>query len=237
MPVPASFQVCWSSPDRRQATFIAIAGVLPADSYTATLTSARLRFGTFSGTFSMAKLDGPRAATTWPSSSLLRRPGAVTVSLPNFARGYGQLVQLLADNPTAGIPLLVSDGFGLSSLDMQLHYDPCCWRLRTLSSTLPRRPAKRGGGIVLAIARHRHPYGRHDKAGSTAGQLVQFLCGDRSRHRPLRGEARWTLPICTYSATPPVCPKYLPSTTMASTLRPSSATPAAAAVTTRLTQR
>jgi len=49
---------------------------------------------------------------------------AVAVSLPNFTRGYGQPVNLPADNLTAGLPLSVSNGQGVGRIELEVRYDP-----------------------------------------------------------------------------------------------------------------
>ena len=49
-------------------------------------------------------------------------PDELTVGIPDFVRGPGQAVNLPADS-AAGIPITVSKGTGVRSIDMQLRYD------------------------------------------------------------------------------------------------------------------
>ena len=63
---------------------------------------------------------------TSPSSN------AVTVSLPDFARGYGQPVNVPASG--TGLPLTISSGQNVGSVILTLDYDP---NLLTINSFAP----------------------------------------------------------------------------------------------------
>ena len=108
----------------RRLTFIATTGRLPADNYTLTLRSSAngLRDTTFT------LLDGDLNGTPggdYVSTFTVNVPAAntVTVSLPNFARGPQQAVNLPATS-TSGIPLSFNNGGGITSATLELRYNP-----------------------------------------------------------------------------------------------------------------
>ena len=106
-------------PTGQQITFIKTGGGLAPDDYTVTLVSGANAFSSTSGQL----LDG---GDNFTQSFVVAPPAAntVIVSLPDFARGYGQPVNLPANVPTAGLPLTLSNGSGLSGLDLELDYNP-----------------------------------------------------------------------------------------------------------------
>jgi hypothetical protein len=111
-------------PNLRRLTFIRTNGLLPADTYTLTLRSAADGFRDSTG----ALLDGDGNGTAGDSYSQTFTVSAlaantVTVSVPNFARGPQQPVNLPAGG-TSGIPLSFSDGNGITTATLQINYDP-----------------------------------------------------------------------------------------------------------------
>ncbi|OYV81304.1 MAG: hypothetical protein B7Z73_18225, partial [Planctomycetia bacterium 21-64-5] len=110
-------------PSDESATFIATSGVLPADSYTVTLRSATDAFETPSGVL-LTGSDGTPGDNYTKTFTVATPPaGTVTVSLPNFTRGPSQDVNVPA-NVTSGIPLTVSQAAGITSLTLDIHYNP-----------------------------------------------------------------------------------------------------------------
>ena len=76
-------------------------------------------------------------------------PNVIEVGLPDFARGYGQPVNLPANDLTAGLPLTLSEGLGVSGVDLHLHYDPSLleisgFALDSSVQQLALRPASTG---------------------------------------------------------------------------------------------
>jgi hypothetical protein len=109
-------------PANEQVTFIATSGVLPADTYTYVLRSAADGFETASGTL-LTGTDGNLGDNVTGTFTVLPTPGAVTVSLPSFARGPNQPVNVPA-MATTGIPLTVSQASGITSLVVDIDYNP-----------------------------------------------------------------------------------------------------------------
>jgi hypothetical protein len=104
------------------ATFIKTGEQLAPDTYTVTIRSASDSFVTGDGDL----LDGDSNGTGGDDFTTVftvapLSPETVTVSLPDFARGFGQAVNIPADG--VGIPLTISRGTGISSLTLQLSYD------------------------------------------------------------------------------------------------------------------
>lgn len=115
----------------RRITFIKTSGRLPPDIYTVTLRSATNAFQDTSG----ALLDGDRNGTAggnFVQNFTVNAPAAnaVAISLPNFARGPQQAVNLPA-LATTGIPISFSDGGGISTADFELHYNPALLTIST----------------------------------------------------------------------------------------------------------
>ncbi|MCY2994716.1 MAG: cohesin domain-containing protein [Planctomycetota bacterium] len=111
--------------DARGVTFVKTGGVLEADTYTVRLKSGTNAFRDTAGNL----LDGNGDGVTgddFVTSFTVATPDAdtVTVSLPDFARGYGQPVNLPTNVLTAGLPLKMSTGLGVSGVDLIVHYDP-----------------------------------------------------------------------------------------------------------------
>ena len=113
-------------------TFIKTGGVLAPDTYTVTLRSAANGFKDTTGLL----LDGSDGIAgdnyTWTFAVAAPPSNAVTVSLPDFARGYGQPVNVPATG--TGLPLTISSGQNVGSLSLTLDYDPS---LLTISGFAP----------------------------------------------------------------------------------------------------
>jgi hypothetical protein len=123
-------------------TFVATAGVLPAGNYSVTLRSAANGFRDTTG-----PLDGDGDGT--PGGDFLRSftvaaSSARVVSVPSFARGPGQMVNVPAT--TAGLPIVLSDGNGVNSINFDLRYNP---NLLTISSAAPGSGLPAGAQIAL----------------------------------------------------------------------------------------
>lgn len=116
-----------ASPDGREVTFIQTGGVLASDTYTLTLQSGAAAWCDTTGQGLDGNADGVVTADDDYETTLAIEPPAIpaiTVRLPDVTRGYGQPVNLPADDPTAGLPLTLSEGAGVSGLDLQLRYAP-----------------------------------------------------------------------------------------------------------------
>ncbi|MCY2987439.1 MAG: S8 family serine peptidase, partial [Planctomycetota bacterium] len=123
----------------RQIVFIKTGGPLEPDTYTVTLRSDDKAFRDTAGNLLDGNGDGTAGDACTKTVTVAARPAsAVTVSLPDFARGYGQPVNLPANNLAAGIPLQISEAFGVSRVQLTLLYAPSLLDLQgfTLNSTL-----------------------------------------------------------------------------------------------------
>jgi len=136
--------------DARKVTFIKTDGLLISGMYTVTLRSGPAGFQDASGTALDGDADGVPGGdyvTSFEIAASETEP--VIVSLPNVTRGYGQSVNLPADDLTAGLPLQLSDGRGLSGLDLELHYDTAL--LDITGFTLDSGVADRGGEALVTF--------------------------------------------------------------------------------------
>jgi hypothetical protein len=106
-----------SNPD--EATFVETSGLLQADTYTLTVSSAVKALGgyTLSGNYTATVTV---AATTTP-----------VVSAPSFARGPGQSVVLPG---STGLPISISGASGVTQVSFSLTYDPTLLYRATPSS-------------------------------------------------------------------------------------------------------
>jgi ELWxxDGT repeat protein len=137
-------------PTVREATFIKTAGLLAPDQYTVTLNSSATAFRAAGGDLLDGDGDGmPGGQYVGVFTVSAPLANAIIVSLPNVTRGAGQPVNLPADNLTAGLPLQLSDGFGLSGLDLELHYDTRL--LHITEFVLDSAVAARGGVAQLTF--------------------------------------------------------------------------------------
>ncbi|MCH5376851.1 MAG: PA14 domain-containing protein, partial [Planctomycetes bacterium] len=110
--------------DLQQITFIKTAGVLEPDTYNVTLYSGTTRFVGADGN----PLDGngdETAGDDYITTFIVAAPpsDAVVVGIPDFSRGPGQAVNVPADR-SDGIPLTLSDGTGIQTVDLRMHYEP-----------------------------------------------------------------------------------------------------------------
>ena len=106
----------------RQLTFVSTGGLLPPDTYTVTFRSAANGFREPPGELLDGNANGVLGddySKTFPVPSL--PAGTVTLSLPDFARGAGQSVNI--PNAAAGLPIRISDAAGVTSLAVDLVYD------------------------------------------------------------------------------------------------------------------
>jgi hypothetical protein len=111
-------------PNNRRLTFVSTTGILPADNYTLTLRSAADGVRDSAGLLLDGDANGVAGGdfvTTITVSP--RNPNAVTLSLPNFARGPQQAVNIPA-NETTGLPISFSNGSGITSATFELRYNP-----------------------------------------------------------------------------------------------------------------
>ncbi|WP_254512701.1 cadherin domain-containing protein [Anatilimnocola floriformis] len=99
-------------------------GTLAPDTYTITLRSSAAN--------GFVDLDGNplrnfagTAAGDYTSTFTVATPAAnaVTVSVPDFARGYGQAVKIPA-SAANGIPITISNGNNIGGIDFRLNFDP-----------------------------------------------------------------------------------------------------------------
>lgn len=116
-------------------TFVRTGNPLASDKYTVILRSAANGFRDGQG----ALLDGNGDGTAGDNYRGAFTVGAFsgrTLSLPDFARGPGQMVEVPAT--ASGIPIILSDGKGITSASFDLNYDSA---LLTIASV------KRGSGL------------------------------------------------------------------------------------------
>ena len=127
-----------TGPDIPQLTFVAGGGLLAADTYTVTFRSAADGFGEPGGDLLDGNGDGVVGDSYSATFAIADRPaGTVTVSVPDMARGAGQPVNV--PNSAAGLPIRISDAVGVTSLAVDLRYDPALLSITgaTLASGIP----------------------------------------------------------------------------------------------------
>jgi hypothetical protein len=105
----------------RSLTFVATGGALPPDDYRVRFRSAADGFhGAVSGT----ELDGDLDLTPGGEfeSRFTRLAPNIEIRLPDFTRGPGQPVNVPGSH--LGLPLWLSDGTNITSVELTVHYDP-----------------------------------------------------------------------------------------------------------------
>ncbi len=107
--------------DRKSARFVATGGVLADGIYTLTLKSVSTAWKTPTGGLLDGNADGA-AGDDFVRQLTRSSSGARTVSLPDFARGPDQIVNLPAN--AIGIPVTISEAGGVTRIDLELSFDP-----------------------------------------------------------------------------------------------------------------
>ncbi|MCH8921533.1 MAG: hypothetical protein IIA67_00115, partial [Planctomycetes bacterium] len=125
------------SPDHRQATFVATGGPLAADTYTVTLRSASNGFQDTAGELLDGNSDGTVGDDYTNTFVIASGPAnEVLVSIPDFARGYGQAVDL-PTNADSGIPITLNTGQNVTEVDLDLVFDPTLLTIMGFSTNIP----------------------------------------------------------------------------------------------------
>ncbi|HXG10803.1 MAG TPA: peptidoglycan DD-metalloendopeptidase family protein, partial [Gemmataceae bacterium] len=132
---------------RTRLTFLRTGGVLPYGAYTVTLRSAANAFRA-AGTGELLDGDGDLVpGGNYVTSFTVDTPPTtlVVVSVPDIVRGPGQTVHVPADSGV-GLPLRLSDGNGITSIELTLRYDPALLTITDVTRG-PRVP----DGAVLTV--------------------------------------------------------------------------------------
>lgn len=119
-------------------TFVATTGLLPADDYTLTLRAAANGIVDTLGTILDGNSDSVPGGDYVQTFSVSPNPAAVTISIPNFARGPRQDANLPVGT-TTGIPISFSNGAGLLSASFQIFYNPALLEITdaSVAASLP----------------------------------------------------------------------------------------------------
>lgn len=141
------------NPSLTRATFVQTGGVLADGNYSVTLRSATNGFNDSTGEILDGDGNGTAGGdytTSFPVSSSARSVGS-----PDFARGYGQPVNVPANG--SGLPLRISDGSGVTSVQVDLIYDSALLSIPT--GTFPGGPfgstltiSTISGGVQLSVS-------------------------------------------------------------------------------------
>ena len=141
-PIPGSLVI---NPDQRELTFIKSGGPLVADTYVVTMRSSADGFKDVDGNLLDGNHDGT-AGDDFTGTFTIDSPANRTaiVGLPDFVRGPGQQVRVPADE--VGLPLRISDGAGVRSVEIHLGYDP---KLLTISAASVGADVPAGASVSL----------------------------------------------------------------------------------------
>ncbi len=110
------------SPDGSGLSFIATGGLLPADTYSIRLAGGEDGIAASSGAVLDGDEDGMAGGDFVLHHTIADVADAVIVRLPDQVRGPGQAV--MSADGREGLPLMISTGLDVSSLDVTLRYDP-----------------------------------------------------------------------------------------------------------------
>ncbi len=114
------------SVDNNTIHFVRTGGALASDTYTVTLRSGANGVKAVGGGLLDGDADGV-AGGDYVHGFTIAPFAGVTIAIPDFARGPGQVVNIPA--PGVGIPVSISDGTGVSTVDFTLTYDPALLRI------------------------------------------------------------------------------------------------------------
>ena len=126
-------------------TYVLTNGRLPADDYTLTLRSAADGFVGTDGTLLDGNSNNVPGDNYVNTFTVEPSAGPIAISIPNFARGPNQPVNLPA-SATTGIPVSFSNGGGLLSASFQIRYNPALLNI-TGATIAPGMPA--GTSVAL----------------------------------------------------------------------------------------
>jgi hypothetical protein len=122
--------------DKRQLTFLKTGGPLEPDSYTVTLRSAADGFSDSTGNLLDGDANGVAGGDFTHSFVVASRPiNEVTVSIPDFVRGFGQAVNLPSET-TPGIPVTLSTGQNVAAVDLDLVFDPALLNVTSFTNSV-----------------------------------------------------------------------------------------------------
>jgi hypothetical protein len=131
-------------PGSDKVTFIKDSGVLAPDTYTVTLRSAANGFKDTTG--GLLDGDGDGIAGGNYVTTFTVAPSASLVSIPDFARGPSQTVDIGSGN---GIPILLSDGANVTTVALSLNYDSA---LLKITQVLPGASLPNGTALVADLS-------------------------------------------------------------------------------------
>jgi len=107
----------------RKITFLKTGGLLAADTYTVSLISGANAFKDTLGNLLDGNANGTAGDNYLGNFTIGVQPGnAVTLSIPDFTRGYGQAVSVPASG--TGLPIAISNAQGVKSASFTLNYNP-----------------------------------------------------------------------------------------------------------------
>jgi VCBS repeat-containing protein len=127
------------------ATFIKTGGLLAPDTYTVRLRSATNGFKSLNGNL-LDRNDDGSAGDDYLTTFTVAPSSALVLSVPDFARGPGQSVDVPATS--VGIPIMLSNGTGVEAVDLSLTYDPA---LLTITAASPGAALPNGSLVVANL--------------------------------------------------------------------------------------
>jgi Right handed beta helix region/Cohesin domain len=123
------------------AHFVATGGVLAPDTYSVDLASRANGWTDSNGSPLDGLATGVAGSGDYTNTFVVAAPTAPVLSLPDFARGPGQSVNVNADGTarTPNLPVHLSDAGGLRSLSFEIDFDPSLLNLTgaVMASGLP----------------------------------------------------------------------------------------------------
>lgn len=109
-------------------------GILEADTYTLTLRSATTGFVDFGG--NLLRDIGGANAGDYVATFTINAPlsNAVILSIPDFARGFSQTVNV--PNTSTGLPIIISNANNIGGVDVTVNYDPALLTITGISTPI-----------------------------------------------------------------------------------------------------
>jgi len=120
----------------QQFAFVQTGGPLAPDTYTVVCRRAADGFKDTLGALLDGDSNGLAGGDYTTSFAVTAGPAnEVTISIPDFARGFGQAVNLPV-NTSAGIPITLSTGQNVTSVDFDLVYNPALLNITGFASSI-----------------------------------------------------------------------------------------------------
>ena len=171
-PVRGSLVIDPTNPD--EATFVQTSGLLATDIYTVTVTTGVKAFG------------GATLGSNYTTTFNVTAPNTPDLSVPSFARGAGQAVDVPTSN--TGLPIYISNATNVTQASFTLTYDPTILTIAPTGALTPMAGFASVTYSIISIDTHHSILSVNLSGGTglTVGS-TPVIAGEHRGHRARHG--------------------------------------------------